>query len=485
MRPASVSRARLTSTTSAEPFTRERASRSPPPSRRAMSVSVRIGRVTERAMRSATRPATAMSTTPRAASAHHAAQTPRSSSWRPTLTRTTVVWPAASSTGRNTSTPPAGRTVERAAAARELQAVGFGRPGAIADHGAVGVVDGDRAGRRRVGLRDETGRVGATRAGDDLADVLRVGVGAVDGAVGGDRANEERQRHDERDHDHRRDRQCHEDELAAHRTRRLVSRSEREELDADTAHRVQVARRARALAQLAAQPREVRVDRLLGAAVRLVPDLGEELLLGDDGAAVARQVEQEVELLAAQLERLTGERRGARRGIDHEVGDLDRGRAVAREPPQQRSDAGVDLLGRERLHDVLVGAGVEQPDDLPLVVARGADDHGDVAHRSQHLQEVAAVDVGEAEVEDHDVGRLVDDRLQRGQSERRLGDPVAARGERVDERDPDAIVVLDDEHLGHAARVRRNRRRSGYRTRDLSRPCARLGVVRGPHRRQS
>ena len=55
-----------------------------------MSVRVRIGRVTERAMRSATSPATTMSTTPRPASAHHAGQTPRSSSLRPTLTRTTV-----------------------------------------------------------------------------------------------------------------------------------------------------------------------------------------------------------------------------------------------------------------------------------------------------------------------------------------------------------------------------------------------------------
>ena len=148
---------------------------------------------------------------------------------------------------------------------------------------------------------------------------------------------------------------------------------------------------------------------------------------------------------------VAGERRGAGGRIDHERRHFDGGRTVAGEPPQERADACVDLLGRERFHDVLVGARVEQPDDLLLAVARRTDDHRHAAHRAHHLEQISAVDVGEAEVEDDDLGRFVDDRLQRGQAERRLVDPVPARGEGTDERDADAIVILHDEHSRHGS----------------------------------
>ena len=159
--------------------------------------------------------------------------------------------------------------------------------------------------------------------------------------------------------------------------------------------------------------------------------------------------------------------------------DLDGRRRLARHAPQHRTDASVDLLRGERLDDVLVGAGVEEPDDLALVVARGADDDRYPADRSQHLQQIAAVDVGEAEVEQHDVGRVVDDRLERGETERRLGDAVTPRGERMDEGDPDAIVVLDDEHLRHApVRVRDADPPLVPSITDLRPPCSSLGSPR-------
>ena len=67
---------------------------------------------------------------------------------------------------------------------------------------------------------------------------------------------------------------------------------------------MEVARLGRGLAQLAPQPRQVDVDGPLGAAVRLLPDVGQQLALGDHLARPRGQGEQQVELLAGQLERL-------------------------------------------------------------------------------------------------------------------------------------------------------------------------------------
>ncbi len=66
------------------------------------------------------------------------------------------------------------------------------------------------------------------------------------------------------------------------------------------------------LAELAAQPGQVDVDGAVGAAVRLLPDLGQQLALGDDLPRPGGQRQQQVELLAGQLQRPSGERRGAR-----------------------------------------------------------------------------------------------------------------------------------------------------------------------------
>ena len=54
----------------------------------------------------------------------------------------------------------------------------------------------------------------------------------------------------------------------------------RAELDPDPADRMQVAGLLSGLAELAAQPRDVDVDRLVRAAVRHPPDVGEQVALG-------------------------------------------------------------------------------------------------------------------------------------------------------------------------------------------------------------
>jgi len=51
----------------------------------------------------------------------------------------------------------------------------------------------------------------------------------------------------------------------------------------------------------------------------------------------------------------------------------------------------LDLAGPEWLDHVVVGAGVEHPDDLGLVVAGGDDDHGHRADRADHPQCLVAL----------------------------------------------------------------------------------------------
>ena len=136
------------------------------------------------------------------------------------------------------------------------------------------------------------------------------------------------------------------------------------ELDAHAAHGVQVAGLGGGLAELAAQPRQVDVDRLVGAAVGLAPHLGEQLAPGHHLGRAAGEVGEQVELEAGQLERLAVEGgRRAGRGRPARSPTTMAARPSSPRPgrsAQDGPDAGVELGGGVRLDDVVVGAGVEQ-----------------------------------------------------------------------------------------------------------------------------
>src|SRR3712207_4317388 len=78
-----------------------------------------------------------------------------------------------------------------------------------------------------------------------------------------------------------------------------------DQTEADTAHGAQVAGGGRGLAELAAQPGDMDVDGAVAAAVRLLPDLHEQLPARHHLALPGHQGEQQLELLAGELERLT------------------------------------------------------------------------------------------------------------------------------------------------------------------------------------
>ena len=91
-------------------------------------------------------------------------------------------------------------------------------------------------------------------------------------------------------------------------------------------------------------------------------------------------------------------------GVERQVADHQRGRAAGRAPAQQRPQAGQQLLALEGLDQVIVGAGVEAFDAGIHGVARGEDEDGHVAALAQGTGDIHAVDLGQTEVEDDEVG---------------------------------------------------------------------------------
>ena len=167
-----------------------------------------------------------------------------------------------------------------------------------------------------------------------------------------------------------------------------------------------------------------------------------------------------------------------------------RGRGGAR-AAQDRADAGDELAGAERLHDVVVGAELEAQHAVGLVAAGGEHDHRHALVGAQLAQQVEARAVGEHDVEEHEVGALAAGDLEAGRQRagRLRAEALASEGFR--QRNGDGVFVLDEQHhprldvhaliVGGLARCgRRFSRPRGDRDRRLRGRCR-----RGRRRRRS
>ena len=145
----------------------------------------------------------------------------------------------------------------------------------------------------------------------------------------------------------------------------------------------------------------------------------------------------------------------ARLRIEHEVGDLERLVGVGeRGAAKERAQTSEQLAERERLHHVVICAGVETSHSIGHLVPRGQ--HQDregavaVAQLAAHGQ---AVDIGHHHVEHDDVGLTGRHRLEcLGAVGDRL-DLVALEGERAHERLAHAAVVFGEEHVSESGRI--------------------------------
>src|SRR5581483_7568457 len=111
---------------------------------------------------------------------------------------------------------------------------------------------------------------------------------------------------------------------------------------------------------------------------------------------------------------------------------------------------GDELLHRERLHEVVVGADLERVDAVVLRSPCGDDDdRRRDPFRANRLDQLPAVEPGQHEIEDAGVRLLV---AEAGESLFAVADPDRLEpggGEVAGHPLGDDLVVLDDEHLRH------------------------------------
>ena len=133
-------------------------------------------------------------------------------------------------------------------------------------------------------------------------------------------------------------------------------------------------------------------------------------------------------------------------GVQRQVAHRERGGAARRPPAQQRPQAREQLLALERLDEVVVGARVQPLDARLDGVARGQHQDRHVVGRAQAAGDLDPVELGQPEVEDHEVGVVGGRLAQRGLAVTGDAHLVALQAQRALERLGDLVVVLHDEH---------------------------------------
>lgn len=195
------------------------------------------------------------------------------------------------------------------------------------------------------------------------------------------------------------------------------------------------------------------VDGLILADRWLPPYLLQEFPAGHYPPRSCGEIRQQVEFLAGQRQRLPVELGAALAHVHPQPADAVHrglhGPTGPTGPPQHRGDPGVQVRPGERLDHVVVGAGAQELDHRLLVVAGGGDDDRHVGDAAQHPQRVRAVQVGQAEVEHHQVGCLRGDPTQGVQRRTHGVHGMPPVGEGPQHRAAYDVIVFDQEHGGH------------------------------------
>ena len=199
--------------------------------------------------------------------------------------------------------------------------------------------------------------------------------------------------------------------------------------------------------ELLAQAGDVGLDGVGADGLFHAVDAVFERALGNHAAAAAQQQFEQGEFAARQQDRLSRDLDGAVHGVEAEIAGLEPEAEGAARPPQQRLQAGDQLLHGEGLLQVVVGAAVEALDAMGDAVARGQDqDRRGIAALAQGLEDLQAVTVGQRQVENAGV-------VARGAEG---GERLVDQGHAVDDEagvlQPlggevgQAIIVFDEEH---------------------------------------
>ena len=199
------------------------------------------------------------------------------------------------------------------------------------------------------------------------------------------------------------------------------------------------------------------------------PGLVEQLVAGHDATGMAQQALEQRELARAQVDRCPStvtRRRPSSSSIGPLTSRAPRRTRVRRGAAAQCPEACGQLLVGERLHEVVVGPGVEAVDPVVEGVARGEHQDPDArpgrAQASGHLE---TGHVGQADVEDHgvDAGRIAR-HLEAAAAVGRQLDDVAVVLEQPRQQPAEFWIVFDDEEVHVSPGV--DRSRPGSRTID-------------------
>ena len=204
------------------------------------------------------------------------------------------------------------------------------------------------------------------------------------------------------------------------------------------------------------------VERFGGPVPMGIPHLFEDLLAGVDGPGFGREEGQEVEFLPREREFPAVEDGSAGAEIDSEsISDADRGVdgfVTARGASRHRMDAGDEFAESERFDQIIVGTKFESEHPVDLVTARGHHDDRDRRGNADAPTDLVPVDVGETEIEQHDLGmKRTVQHLDAGEAGGFASDDESLTLETVLERLGDCVVVFDDQEV-HDDRVSRSRR---------------------------
>src|SRR5665647_1638430 len=192
----------------------------------------------------------------------------------------------------------------------------------------------------------------------------------------------------------------------------------------------------RVVLDLRTQALDVDIDQTRVAGVPITPHLLEQHLTGEHLPRLACEGNEEVELqrgqrqwLALAFDRMAGH-------VDMQVADLELLRLRFVTATQSGTHAGYELLGLERLQDIVVSAGLESDHDVDGVGARRQHDDRNTGLGTDPATHLDAVDPGQHEIQQHDV------RATLAKQRHRRGSVGAVH-------DVQALVAQDDaQHLG-------------------------------------
>src|SRR6266545_2399301 len=151
---------------------------------------------------------------------------------------------------------------------------------------------------------------------------------------------------------------------------------------AGAAHRLDIVRRGRVIAELLAQVRDMHVHYVVVAEVVFSPDALQELIAGEDAARMGRKRGQQGVFEYRKRDDGSVQRDLVARVVDHEIAKALRRRDVGHGgwvdlawPAQNRADTCDQFARREGLGEVIVRAHLQADDSIDLLGLGGEHDH--------------------------------------------------------------------------------------------------------------